>query len=617
MTRSTLSRRLWGSVALAAAAGCWPAYHFMSHAPAVDAWVRPLDERLREARAGLHTRVATLAELPRLAAAVATDADTVADLSQDELAFRPHQRETIAIGQISRRTGATPVVLLLTPKDAPLPSFEQRGTRFQILDRRLVGTEAIEVMPRERAEEVSGVLVVSWEVDVEPISAAMARDGVQAELLTGGKGLLLGAKERPVEAKRTGIALGNNGSGRAEDDISLAIYAPIPSVPRALWAASAGLGILGLALWLWRDKKATDPALGPLWAPGGAAGAPGKARSFGSNGPPSRPMVKATPISVPDMAIGQVGRYELLKRVGVGGMAEVFMARAKGEAGFAKLVALKVLLPDYAAQPQLVDLFLDEARLAAQVYHPNIVQTVDLGRADQSYFIAMEFIDGADLLRLIALSQSKSQFVPIDIALTVLRAMCAGLQAAHDATHPDGHPLGLVHRDVKSANVFVSRAGIVKVGDFGIAKAHHAGWIRRTEDGMVKGTPGYMAPEQRLGQPIDARADLYAVGAVAYELLTCQPINLDLMQLATRGRDGWPHLAPLSSLRSDIPKELEAAIMRCLAFDRDARFESCAALEMALEAIAMTHPPVASDKAIAYWIEELLAQDTAPVSVGA
>lgn len=619
MTGSTLRRRLFGTLALAAAGLAWPVYRWKAQRPDLQQWASPLGDRLKEARAGLHTRVSTLAELPRLAAAVATDAATVADLTQDELAFRPHVGETIAIGQIDKKSGKPAAVLLLTPANATLPSFEQRGTHFQILHRQFLVTEAVEIVPRERAEQVSGVLVLSAEIDLGAISSAMAKEGVQAELLAGGNGLPLGADVRASEAKRSLVTL-TGVAAAPTDSVSLAVYTPVPSVPPEVWLISVALGVLGVALWLWRGQTSPNTTLLPVWSPqgptpaGGTSAAPAR-RSFAASDTPSRRMVKPSPIVLPGKPIGQVGRYELLKRVGMGGMAEVFLARVRGEAGFAKLVALKVLLPDYAAQPQLVDLFLDEARLAAQVYHPNIVQTVDLGRADDNYFIAMEYIDGADLLRLIGLSQSKKHLVPIDIALTILRSMCAGLQAAHDATHPDGQPLGLVHRDVKSANVFVSINGVVKVGDFGIAKAHHAGWVRRTEDGMVKGTPGYMAPEQRLGHIIDARADLYGVGAVAYELLTCQPINLDFMLLASKGREGWPHLAPLSSFRSDIPKEVESIILRCLSFDREERFESCATLEMALEAVALSHPPVATEKAISYWIEELLAHDTSRVSL--
>jgi serine/threonine protein kinase len=315
----------------------------------------------------------------------------------------------------------------------------------------------------------------------------------------------------------------------------------------------------------------------------------------------------STPSGLPATPIGRIGRYDLLRTIGWGGMAQVYLGRATGEAGFTKLVALKVLQPELAGQPQVVRHFLDEARLAAQIDHPNVVQTVDLGRSDDHYFIAMEYVDGADLSRLIEMSRTRGLDVPIVVALRILRRICEGLHAAHTAHDAEGIPLGLVHRDVKSANVFVARNGAVKVGDFGIAKATQASRLSRTEIGLVKGTPGYMAPEQRLAQPVDGRADLYGVGAIAYELLSGMPVNLDLAILAQKGRDGWPHLAPLSSVRADVPPALEEIVMRTLAYEPQDRFADCAALESALEGVAALCPARAGSKTIAEWIGALLA----------
>ena len=164
----------------------------------------------------------------------------------------------------------------------------------------------------------------------------------------------------------------------------------------------------------------------------------------------------------------------------------------------------------------------------------------------------------------------------------------------------------LVHRDVKSANVFVSRAGEVKIGDFGIAKASHAVRMSRTEIGEVKGTPGYMAPEQRLGMVVDKRADVYGVGAIAYEMLSGNPVNLDLVVLAARGTAGWPHLAPLATARDDIPAALDAAIVKALAYERNDRFADCADLERALRAIGAAD--MAEDKEVGAWARAELAR---------
>jgi serine/threonine-protein kinase len=282
-------------------------------------------------------------------------------------------------------------------------------------------------------------------------------------------------------------------------------------------------------------------------------------------------------------------------------MADVFLARSEGEAGFGKLVAFKVLQPLFAAQPVAVDLFLDEARLVAGLDHPNIVQTHDLGKEGDRYFIAMEYVDGIDLARMMELLRQRGEHVPLPFALAVLCRICDGLHAAHTATGPDGKPLYLVHRDVKSANVFLSRTGSVKVGDFGIAKASHAVRMSRTELGQVKGTPGYMPPEQRMGVEVDLRADVYGVGAIAYELFSGEAVNLDYVALAAQGTEGWPHLPPLSAKRPDVPRAMDNIIFKALAFAREARFADCASLEQALRTCAASDG-VASDKEIGGWV---------------
>lgn len=584
-----------------------------------DGFTRALEARLGEATAGLHIRVGTLAELPRLAVAVATDARTVHDLTQDELAFRPHAGETIAIGQIPKGSGKPPVWLRVAPSGAAVPSFELGGPRLRVVGESLIASEVMLVVPRERAKDLDGLIAVTWVVDLGALSAELASAGAQAELATDGGRLTFGAPRAPAAAVRHPVPVElRRASGSAaanQPRVAASVLVAERSDLRPWLGSAAGLLVLlGLgALASRRRRSAVDetpaslrnPASWPSQsAPELTTTALSGPRSSPSIGWPSRQTLEGGGIS--QAAIGRVGRYDLLRKIGVGGMAEVYLARATGEAGFAKLVALKVLLPDFASQPQVVEHFLDEARLAAQLYHSNVVQTVDLGRTGDHYFMAMEYVDGTDLLRLIGISQARQEPVPVQVALGILRGVCAGLQAAHEASQPDGQPLGLVHRDVKSANVFVSRSGVVKVGDFGIAKAHHAGWVRRTENGLVKGTPGYMSPEQRLGHAIDGRADLYGVGAIAYELFTGRPVNLDLAFLAAKGREGWPHLDPIASVRPDVPRELEAIVMRALAFDREDRYPSCAALEQALEAVAVAHPPIAGDKAVARWIDDLL-----------
>jgi serine/threonine protein kinase len=196
--------------------------------------------------------------------------------------------------------------------------------------------------------------------------------------------------------------------------------------------------------------------------------------------------------------------------------------------------------------------------------------------------------------------------VPLEVALGVLVRICDGLHAAHTAVGPDGTPLGIIHRDVKSANVLVSRQGGVKIVDFGIAKAAAQGHL--TVAGETKGTPSMMAPEQRVGEVVDVRADVYSASAVGYELVTGAAVNLDLAALAHLGVDNWPHLPLPSSLRPNLPQELDEILLVGMSFERDKRPPDCADLGAQLEAVMKRHNLSASDKDIARWAEGELRQ---------
>jgi hypothetical protein len=576
-------------------------------APPFDArpFGRALDAQIAETETVLHRRLSDLAKLPQLTAAISTDRRTVRDLTQDELAFRPQPEETIAIGQIPRTGSATtgrrsPIVLLVLPDGATAPSLDVVPPHLAVSGRRLILSEAVRVTPRERADELDGTIAVSRPVDLGWTEAALLPAGAHAELSAGDGTMSLGAP--PADgAQRIAVPLVDPSMG-----LRVTVLATAARRPATAWIVA--LALAGVAFLLLLDSGRSGPRIAQtelsrsatpvVWSPGSG---PGKL---------SLPVaVSSTPSGLPAAPIGRIGRigrYDLLRTIGWGGMAQVYLGRATGEAGFTKLVALKVLQPELASQPQVVQHFLDEARLAAQIDHPNVVQTVDLGRSDDHYFIAMEYVDGADLSRLIETSRTRGVDIPIVVALRMLRLICDGLHAAHTAHDAEGLALGLVHRDVKSANVFLARNGAVKVGDFGIAKASQASRLSRTEIGLVKGTPGYMAPEQRLAQTVDGRADLYGVGAIAYELLSGLPVNLDLAILAQKGRDGWPHLQPLSSLRADVPPALEAIVMKALSYDPQDRFADCAALESALEGVAALCPPRAGSRTIAEWVGALL-----------
>jgi hypothetical protein len=586
--------------------------------PEVEAVAGALDAAVREAGATVHSRAQTLAELPRLAAAVSTDETTVRDLTTEELAFRPHEGETITIAQLMK--GTAPTVLLQIPeKTKRSVPLGMPGQHLFVDGNQLYVCDVVMVQPKERADELTGVLAVSSPIELTAIRSKLdAVAGVMRLEVPGGAALTLGNPSLPIGAHPSLHPIASEAGKGSQVAIPFLTAAPNAALEGG--AAVAAFGALIIAGLLWRRKKApvvVAPTLEPSkdFAVRDTMLAPGTTPSPNATPRPSQ--------EFPSLIVSQedrdkmmgaegsprTGRFSIIRQLGSGGMADVYLARAIGEAGFEKKVALKVMHKDLAAQPIIVQHFLDEARLASRLTHPNIVQILDLGKAGDEYFIAMELIDGADLERLMEIARERGIPIPPKVGMTILRKICDGLHAAHIAVGGDGKPLDLVHRDVKAANVFVDRNGAVKVGDFGIAKANEQ---RRdqTEIGQVKGTAAYMAPEHRLGQAVDRRADLFAVGAIGYEVLTGTEANLDLMKLAQLGRAGWPHLPHLAEVRPELPAELEPILWKAMAYERTDRYDSCAQLEEALEAVASKHNLIASDKAVARWVDEELS--TAP-----
>ena len=246
------------------------------------------------------------------------------------------------------------------------------------------------------------------------------------------------------------------------------------------------------------------------------------------------------------------GNYRLQRRLARGGMAEVFLARLIGVEGFERRVAIKRILPHLSESEEFRAMFLDEARLAAQLTHPNIVHIYDFGKVDDYYFIAMEYVDGVDIGRLIR--RAKERPVPFELAARILADVCAGLHFAHNAVDPIGRKLDVVHRDVTPQNVLVSYDGMVKLVDFGIAKAQFA--AGRTRPGVVKGKYAYMSPEQVEGRPLDGRSDVFSAGICLYEMLTGVPLfrRDDVTASMREIRDGKP-IHP-EKHRRDVPEEL-------------------------------------------------------------
>ncbi len=281
-----------------------------------------------------------------------------------------------------------------------------------------------------------------------------------------------------------------------------------------------------------------------------------------------------------------LGKYKLVKLIASGGMAEVYLARQAGAAGFEKLVCLKRILPHLARDKQFVEMFLNEARLAARLDHPNIVSIFDLGEANGNYFIAMEFIDGPSLRAIHKLAAEREESLPIPEICKIVSMAAGGLQYAHDLADNDGKPLGLVHRDISPDNVLVHRNGSAKVVDFGIAKAANSSSQTRT--GTLKGKVAYMPPEQLRGEQLDRRTDVFALGVCLYELLAGKRPWEGTSEVALIGKIMTEDPQPLGELRPDAPPKLLHIVNKALQKEKSARYQSCAELQADLEALLVS-----------------------------
>ena len=266
------------------------------------------------------------------------------------------------------------------------------------------------------------------------------------------------------------------------------------------------------------------------------------------------------------------GKYTLIDRIAVGGMAEIFLARQAGLEGFEKTIVIKRIRPHLSKQSNFVKMFLNEAKLAAQLNHPNIVQIYDLGKIGESYFIAMEYIFGRDMRRIIPKADALGIPFPMVYALKIASSVCEGLYYAHARTDLYGNALNIVHRDVTPENIFVSFDGTVKVLDFGIAKA--ANQIEQTRAGEIKGKLSYMSPEQCMGKPLDNRSDIFSLGVVLYEWLTGFKLftgdsEVAILKSITEGKIYAP-----SYFKADIPEGVEAILMKALEKDREKRYQT-------------------------------------------
>lgn len=313
------------------------------------------------------------------------------------------------------------------------------------------------------------------------------------------------------------------------------------------------------------------------------------------------------------------GNYLLLERVNVGGMAEVFKAKAFGIEGFERLVAVKRILPNIAEDAEFVTMFIDEAKIAVQLNHANIAQIFELGKVGDSYFIAMEFVDGKDLRVLLDRARQprtgpsgESRIpggpVPEAIACHIVMKICEGLDYAHNKRNASGERLNLVHRDVSPQNVIVSYEGEVKIVDFGIAKA--VGKVSKTQSGILKGKFGYMSPEQVRGLPLDRRSDVFTVGICLYELLSNRRLFLGQSDFSTLEKVRNVEVLPLSSYVPDISEELERIVLKALAKNVEDRYASTGDLCIDLQAYALRNGVLCTQNQLSEYMHKTFATAT-------
>lgn len=316
--------------------------------------------------------------------------------------------------------------------------------------------------------------------------------------------------------------------------------------------------------------------------------------------------------SHPDGTPKRLGRYRLLRPISTGGMARVFEARRESLAGVSPRVAIKVILPDFAAQDRFRDLFINEARIGSLLQHQNLVQIQDFDCEQGVYYLVMEFVEGVTVRRCISLARRNGIEVPPVVIAEVGRQVCEGLNHAHTARRQDGAPLGLVHRDIKPSNLMVNPQGIIKVLDFGISRA----LITEEREGAVRGTWGYMAPEQAVGQPVGPQADLFGLAAVLYEMVAQKPLFAEKSEDTIKALLGDDEAARRAARLMGQAGPLGGILIRALQRDPAARYGTADQMGRALSDL-LPDPVTARDTIVRFQQTIASLGDSPTVSPGA
>ena len=329
---------------------------------------------------------------------------------------------------------------------------------------------------------------------------------------------------------------------------------------------------------------------------------------------PVAPVQDALPAAVAAKIVQEeginFGQYLLLEKIATGGMAELFLAKRKGVEGFEKILAIKRILPHMSDNEEFVTMFIDEAKLAAQLTHHNICQIFDLGKIENAYYIAMEYVHGKDLRAILRSSRTKAKAIPVDLAVLVVSKIASALDYAHRKRGSNGQHLNLVHRDVSPQNILISYEGEVKLADFGIAKAATKAHV--TQHGALKGKLLYMSPEQAWGKQVDKRSDIFSLGVVLYELLTGRPLFFDEndteVSILEKVREA--RVTPIREFNSRVPAELEKIVGRALKKNQDDRYQSAYEMQKDLDNLFYAESYTATGATLANYMRDLFPDES-------
>ncbi|MCP4151095.1 MAG: serine/threonine protein kinase [bacterium] len=301
-------------------------------------------------------------------------------------------------------------------------------------------------------------------------------------------------------------------------------------------------------------------------------------------------------------------RYEILRELSSGGMGIVYEANQLGEEGFSKRVAIKEILSSYTENQHFVELFIGEAKLVGDLVHQNIVQIYHLGKRENSYYIVMEYIDGVNLDEFLSAHTQNDLPVPTEIGAFIASRICRGLHYAHNKKDTHGHHLEIVHRDISPKNIMVNYEGEVKIADFGVAKARN--YMKLRENEFLLGKAAYMSPEQTRAEDTDGRSDIFTTGTVLYKMLTNVHPFTNRDDEVTISNVTTKEIAPPSTIRADIPRELESIVMKALDRDRTKRFQGAYDMGYALEHFMYHNRFGPNNLTLKAYLEKLIPPDT-------